>query len=75
MSSDSDSWSEADSAISRAAFVLRFENADGAREIFSTLSDGALEIAVRLTWRLHLAASSVLTTRRGHQAVLDALAE
>ena len=70
-----DCWSEADSAMSEASFTLRHRNADGARDIFSTLSDGALEIAVRLTWRLHLAASSVLTTRRGHQAVLDALAE
>jgi hypothetical protein len=69
-----DDWSEADRTISEASFGMRFSpGAREAREQFATLSDGALEIAVRLTWRIHLAAASVLTTRKGHQAVLDAL--
>ena len=69
-------WAAARSAMEEAAFSLQFDRGpEPVKAHLAALSDDALAVAVNLTTKLHYAAMSVMTARKGPQAVLDALME
>ena len=69
-------WQAARSAVCDAIFELQFSRGmDAARNQFVGLSDDALIVAARLSWKSYLIAAGVLSARKGPQAVFEALAD